>query len=68
MSKTVTARIPVDLHDELLERCNHCGCNINDFVKESIAFMIYGSSDFNFGDEEDDESDEIKEPKVVLMD
>lgn len=52
MSRTVTARIPPDLHEELLERCNRCGCNINDFVKESIAFAIYGSSEFDFGEDE----------------
>ena len=55
MSRTVTARIPIDLHEEILARCNKVGCSINDFVKESLSFVIFRTSDFEFGDEEEDE-------------
>ena len=53
MSRTVSSRIPIDLHEEILERCNKAGCSINDFVKESLEFTISGYSEFDFGDEEE---------------
>ena len=52
MSRTVSSRIPTKLHDELRERCNIIGESINDFVKASIEIGLYGTSDFDFGDEE----------------
>lgn len=57
MSRTVSARIPKELHEELREQCNKLGCSINDFVAESIKFSLYGSTDFDFGlDKEESES------------
>ncbi len=55
MSRTVSARIPTKLHEDLRERCNEIGESINDFVKASIELMLYGSSDFTFEEPEDDE-------------
>ena len=52
MSRTVSARIPTDLHEDLRERCNEMGESINDFVKASIEFALYQTSDFDFGDDE----------------
>ena len=57
MSRTVSARIPKDLHEELRERCNQIGESINDFVKASIEFTLWESTDFDFGNAVDDESD-----------
>ncbi len=54
MSRTVSARIPKQLHEDLRERCNEIGESINDFVKASIELMLYGSSDFAFEEPEDD--------------
>jgi len=54
LSRTVSARIPKQLHEELRERCNEIGESINDFVKASIEFALYQSSDFDFGGSEDD--------------
>ena len=51
MSRTVSARIPTELHEELRERCNLIGESINDFIKASIEFALYETSDFDFGDE-----------------
>ena len=62
MSRTVSARIPKELHDELREICNKVGCSINDYVMESIKFALYGSSDFDFGNEEEPDP----QPNVVL--
>ena len=57
MSRTVSARIPTQLHEDLKERCNQIGESINDFVKAAIEIVLYDSTDFNFGDEEESESD-----------
>ena len=58
MSRTVSTRIPTQLHEELRERCNLVGESINDFVKAAIEFTLHNSSDFNFGDESVEEMDE----------
>ena len=55
MSRTVSARIPKELHEGLRTRCNKVGCSINDYIKESIEFMLNGSSEFDFGEEEEPE-------------
>jgi len=54
LSRTVSARIPTKLHEDLREKCNEIGESINDFVKASIELMLYGSSDFDFEEPEDD--------------
>jgi len=51
MSRTVSARIPTELHEELRERCNLVGESINDYVKAAIEFVLYDSVDFDFGNE-----------------
>lgn len=51
MSRTVSARIPSELHEELRERCNLIGESINDFVKASIDFALHDYCEFDFGDE-----------------
>ncbi len=53
MSRTVSARIPKELHEDLRERCNEIGESINDFLKASIELMLYGSSDFDFEEPKD---------------
>jgi predicted DNA-binding protein len=58
MSKTVSARIPTLLHEELRERCNLIGESINDFIVACIEIGLHNSSDFNFGDELVDETEE----------
>jgi predicted DNA-binding protein len=49
LSRTVSARIPTQLHEDLRERCNNIGESINDFVKAAIEFALYESVDFDFG-------------------
>ncbi len=71
MSKTVSARIPNQLHEELRERCNLIGESINDFVKSSIEFALYGSTDFDFGEELDEKrtkSNDDKIPTITIVD
>ena len=60
MSRTISARIPTELHEELRERCNLLGESINDFVKAALEFAMNGSVDFDFGDELMSELEENK--------
>lgn len=53
MSRTVSVRIPKQLHNDLRDRCNELGESINDFLKTSIDFAMYGSTEFDFGGSED---------------
>ena len=51
MSRTVSARIPTKMHDELRERCNLVGESINDFLIACLEVGLYNSTEFDFGDE-----------------
>ena len=55
MSKTVSSRLENKVHSDLIERCNKVGCNINEFVGESVKMLLYNESDFDFGMEEDED-------------
>ena len=69
MSRTVSARIPKELHDELRETCNKVGCAISDYVEEAIKFAMYGSTEFDFGWEDDEPISEkklAKHPTIVV--
>ena len=59
MSRTVSARISKESHDKLLERCNRAGCTINEWLCAAIDYLITGSSEFDFGDEEEADNSEI---------
>ena len=59
MSRTVSARITKETHDKLLERCNRAGCTINDWLCAAIDYLITGSSDFDFGDEDEKSTNEV---------
>ncbi len=67
MSKTVSAKIPNQMHEELRERCNLIGESINDFVKACIEMGLHNSCDFDFGDEDEDEPKitEVSNVRVV---
>lgn len=56
MSRTVSARIKPELHDNLRERCNKVGCSINDFIEATIKLGLDGNVEFDFGDEEESKS------------
>jgi len=51
LSRTVSARIPKEMHDELLQRCNKAGCTINDWLVAAVDYLLTGTSEFDFGDE-----------------
>ena len=64
-AKPTSVRLDNDLLEELDQRCEKVGCSRNDFIKNSVEFAIYQSSDFDFGDEE--ESEEEPQVKVTLI-
>ncbi len=66
MSRTVSARISNEVHDEIRERCNKAGCTINDWLVALIDFHFSGSSEFDFGDEEEVE-EEKQEPQLIVV-
>ena len=60
MSRTVSARIPKEMHENLRDKCNDLGCSINDYVVGCIELMLDGHTEFDFGnDEEEDERPEV---------
>lgn len=60
MSRTISARIPTKLHEELRERCNLIGESINDFIEAAIEFALYHYVDFDFGNDLMDELEKEK--------
>lgn len=59
MSRTVSARIPKEMHEELRERCNKVGCTMTEWIEHAIEFCMQpeGSTDFDFGGYEEDEQE-----------
>jgi len=63
--KPTSVRLEPELQEELDERCTDLGCSRNDFVKESVKFMLYNESDFDFGNDDlDDDYQPQKTPKI----
>jgi len=62
LPKTVSARIENDMHEDLADKCNKLGCRMNDFIKASVEFCLYGSVNFDFGDEENEGPQESSTP------
>ncbi|SHO47082.1 conserved hypothetical protein [Nitrosotalea sinensis] len=73
MSRTVSARIKPQMHENLREQCNKIGCSINDFVEACIELGLTGHTDFDFGDEKQDDKSQINDnsrndvKKVVIQ-
>jgi len=60
VSRTVSARIPTQLHEELRERCNLLGESINDYVRAAIEFALYGEVEYDFGQELIEELEQMR--------
>jgi len=67
VSRTVSARIPTQLHEELRERCNLLGESINDFVKAAIEFALYGEVEYDFGEELMQELEERRKKESAVQ-
>jgi predicted DNA-binding protein len=66
MSRTVSARIPTELHEELRERCNLIGESISDFIKAAIELALHDGCEFDFGTELAKELEEEKQARKQL--
>ncbi len=55
--KPTSIRLGEELESDLKERCEELGCSKNDFIKNSVDFMINNESDFDFGLDEEPEHD-----------
>ena len=60
-----SVRFDNELLQELDQRCGKLGCSRNDFIKNSVEFIITNQSDFDFGDN-DEEEIEGDEPKPIV--
>ena len=58
--KPTSVRLDYELLEELDHRCEKVGCSRNDFIKNSVEFIINQSSDFDFGDDDDEEKEEVE--------
>lgn len=67
-TKPTSVRLSNELLKELDQRCEKVGCSRNDFIKNSVEFVITQQSDFDFGDkEESEEEPEKPQVKVTLV-
>ena len=64
MSRTISARIKPEMHEDLRDQCNKIGCSINDFLVACIELELTGHTDFDFGDEESKINQKKKTDKV----
>jgi len=70
MSKTVSARITKEIHDELIEMCNKVGCTVNDYLNGAIELALTGSTQQDLGDgmdREDSVPESKSEPKYKVI-
>jgi len=58
--KPTSVRLDNELLEELDQRCDKLGCSRNDFIKNSVDFIINQSSDFDFGDDDEVEVQELE--------
>lgn len=52
VSKRIEIVVPDDVHAKLLGRCDKIGCDITDYMKASVEYVLEGTSSFDFGEEE----------------
>ncbi|HEX9845005.1 MAG TPA: hypothetical protein VGA92_00915 [Candidatus Nitrosotenuis sp.] len=64
MSKTVSARIPKEMHGKLIEMCNKIGCTVNEYLTGSLELALDGTTEKELGLDMDDESE--PETKIDL--
>ena len=62
--KPTSVRFDDELLSDLDEKCKNIGCSRNDFVKASTELMVYDTTNFDFGNEEDEEPEEPLRIKV----
>lgn len=66
--KPTSVRLDNELLEELDQRCDKLGCSRNDFIKNSVDFIINQSSEFDFGDDDKKIDESIVEEPSRLFD
>jgi len=49
MTKTVSARISNEEHEQLRNRCNDLGCSVNDYIVGCLQHGLNGTSNMDLG-------------------
>jgi len=63
-AKPTSVRFDDELLSDLDEKCKNIGCSRNDFVKASTELMVYDTTNFDFGNEEDEE---LTKPQLIKV-
>jgi len=66
--KPTSVRFDDELLSDLDEKCKNLGCSRNDFVKASTEFMVYDTTNFDFGNEQEDEEEPKKAQLIKVED
>jgi len=64
--KPTSVRLDNELLEELDQRCEKLGCSRNDFINGSIELLVRDSTNFDFGDEEMNETKVPEKPQVKI--
>ncbi len=69
-TKPTSVRLESDFEQDLKEKCKGLGCSKSEYLQEAGKFALYGNSEFDFGDDENEESKELnkKSPQIVVID
>ena len=65
MTRPTTIRIPKEILKEIDDRCENTGCTRNDFIVNSLEFILTGRSEFDFGEEESETVDQVKKDEPI---
>jgi len=57
-TKPTSVRLESDFEQDLKEKCKDLGCSKSDYLQEAGKFMVYGSSEFDFGDDDQNNQDQ----------
>jgi len=57
-TKPTSVRLESDFEQDLKEKCKGLGCSKSDYLQEAGKFMVYGSSEFDFGDDDQNSQDQ----------
>ena len=60
-----SVRLDNELLEELDQRCSKVGCSRNDFIKNSVELAITMSSDFDFGNDDEEQVPKPESPSPL---
>lgn len=63
MTKTVSARISNELHEQLRDRCNELGRSINDYLAGCLELGLNGTTEVELSSQKQDSITETQEQR-----